>query len=223
MKTLYFFVFIIANTSLAAQADTIRVGKFANSSFEEALLSIYKTSEFGHHYQEDSIPHWQNEGIQGATPPDLHILNQNKWGVTQTPADGEKYVGLVTRFHESYEGISQKLKRALHEHQEYMFTLQVCTFAEYEMQEAPIPEGNQQPIVLRVWGKYSKREMEWQELFTSSPIQNIDWEKLTVSFMPVSQIDHIKIGAYWEEGVLFPHNGNILIDDLSPIYLLEYD
>lgn len=77
------------------------------------------------------------------------------------------------------------------------------------------------PIKLRIWGGNDSCRKE--ELLGETPlVKNHDWERYYVKLSPKrGNYKYIFLEAYYQTPVLFPYNGNVLVDDMSPIVAME--
>src|SRR5688572_22282653 len=105
MKKILLFVLCCAIStvlfSTVYSQDTIYL---FNSSFEDMPR---KGGEMSH-----PIKSWNDCGLSkfpGETPPDIHPLPSRAWGVNMHPFDGYTYLGLVIRYNDTYESVSQAL------------------------------------------------------------------------------------------------------------------
>jgi hypothetical protein len=103
-KAFILFLFLVFHCSWAFGQDTIFL---LNPSFEgnPARGEI-----------SNRLDGWTDCGrinFPGQSPPDVHPTPDSAWGVTMEAFDGLTYLGLVTRYDDTYESISQKLSRPL--------------------------------------------------------------------------------------------------------------
>ena len=128
------------------------------------------------------------------------------WGVYMEPVDGETYVGLITREDGSFESIGQKLSKPFLANECYKFTVDLArsnTYANYNL-----------PIRLKIWGGTTRCAKD-QLLVETETVKHIDWKNYTLQFTAKQSYSYIIIEAYYAEGVYFPYQGNILMDNIS--------
>ena len=130
------------------------------------------------------------------------------WGVYKEAYDGDTYVGLITRSNGTWEAIGQRLKSSLKKGQCYSFSLQVAYSELYA--------GYNEPIKLRIWGG-DKRCEKTQLLGETKIIDHEEWKLYPFKFKPQDRIRYIIFEAYYNEDKKFTHNGNVLLDNISPI------
>lgn len=159
---------------------------------------------------------WYDCGKTSETPPDVQ---PGAFSVTKAPSHGNTYLGLVVRDNETWEGVSQRLSRPLEKDHCYEFTMDVCR-AELYLSTSKLTgqEANYAtPAKLRIYGGNgfcSKVEL----LYETSVITNTRWLGHTFRLSPKSgNYQFIFFEAYYKTPVLFPYNGNILLDNASPI------
>ena len=130
------------------------------------------------------------------------------WGVYKEAYEGDTYVGLITRSNGTWEAIGQRLKSALKKNQCYSFSLQVAYSELYA--------GYNEPIKLRVWGG-DKRCEKTELLGETKIIDHEEWRLYSFKFTPRDRIRYVIFEAYYNEDKKFTHNGNVLLDNISPI------
>lgn len=151
-----------------------------------------------------TIPSGWFAATEGTTPDIL----PGYWGVYEDPEDGESYVGLIVRPDGSYESIGQRLKQKLDKGGCYTLSMDLAHSDTYT--------GYNDPVHLRIWlgAKKSKRN---QLIFTSPLIESDEWQHFRFDFTPEKKMQYIIIEAFRSDGSKSV-KGNVLIDNLSPIY-----
>jgi len=152
------------------------------------------------------------------TAPDIHPGNFFR---VQKPAqDGKTYIGLVARENESWESVSQLLSEPLQEGKCYSMDLYLSRSDNYvnrqptDDNEEVKSQGN--PLVLRVYGGLRPCEKK-QLLAESELVSNTDWKNFAFDFEAGANTYYITLEAFYKTPVLLPYNGNLLIDNISPI------
>ncbi len=139
----------------------------------------------------------------GSTPDIL----PGSWGVYNEAADGNTYIGLITREDGTWEDITQRLKEPLKGGECYTFSIDLArskTYAGYNL-----------PVRLRIWGGMERCDRD--ELLDQSPmIKHSTWRTYTLQINPKKDYKFIIIEAYFANGY-FSYKGNILIDNLKPL------
>jgi len=147
-------------------------------------------------------------GVPGSTPDIL----PGAWGLNLPAQEGKTCLGLVTRSDNSAESISQELPAVLKSGECYKFEIWLAHAEQYV--------GFNKPCRIRVWGSGSKTDKG--QLLTSSPlVSHSDWRLYKLRFTTSSEIRFITLEAWYGPGVTFQYNGNILLDNCSPIELCE--
>ncbi len=162
--------------------------------------------------------YWQNPSFEGepqdatvpvgwlpcedGTTPDIL---PGYWGVYQEAAEGDTFVGLITRQDGSWESITQRLSATIPAEDCYTFNLDLARSSTYS--------GYNAPLKLRVWGSTSRCTKD-QLLFESPLIEHNNWRKYLIEFTAEQPIRYIILEAYHRDG-RFSHRGNILLDNLS--------
>ena len=158
---------------------------------------------------------WMNMGADSETPPDI----QPGWfGVKMKAEDGEKYMGLVVRDNNTWEGIGQKLNGWLKKDSTYTFSLYLARSNSYQsVSRITGAEVNyKSPTILKIWG-VNTRTLEEELLAESSTVSPSIWTLYTFTLKPsMADFDEIDLMAYYAPG-MEGKNGNLLIDNCSSI------
>ena len=128
------------------------------------------------------------------------------WGVYTEPADGETYIGLITRQDNTYESIFQRTTERLEKGSCYEMALHLAYSAHYS--------GFNSPIKLRVWISNKKNKRE-QMVYESPIIDNEEWEEIKINFKPTKNMKYIILEAFNDSNS--PKKGNILIDNIKDL------
>ncbi len=166
---------------------------------------------------------WTNCGFQNETPPDVHLVEGNPFGVETLPIHGNTYLGLVVRENDTWERVSQKLSSSLQAGVKYVFNIYMARSVFYM---SPTPTSNGQmfnytsPCKLRIWGgdDYCQRQ---ELLAKSSLVVNEKWLEYQLTLKPSHQYESITLEAFYDTPTLFPYNGNILLDHASNIIPID--
>jgi len=169
-----------------------------------------------------SIKGWRDCGLEKfpyESPPDIHPLKYKAFGVSMRPQDGETYLGMVVRYNETFESLSQKLMSPLKKDKCYFFSTYLARSDIYNSPTARSPkaiESFDKPVAFLVWG--GNEFCEHMELLgISDRVENIQWQLYEFTFVPSEEYNSITIEAYYSKSVLGAYNGNIMVDNLSPI------
>lgn len=183
------------------------------------MLMVVGTSLWG---QDDptAFIHWQNPSFEGepqdATVPISWLACEpfttpdilpGYWGVYQEANDGDTYVGLITRSNGTWESITQRLSTSIAIDSCYAFTIDLARGATYS--------GYNKALKLRIWGSTDKCDKD-QLLLETARIESVDWETYRIEFTAEVPIRYIIFEAFHQEQS-FNYQGNILLDNLSPL------
>lgn len=170
---------------------------------------------------------WTDCGFKGETPPDIQpALNQDNqpfFNVTKKAIVGNTYLGMVVRENETYERVSQRLIKPLRKDVCYTFSIMLCRSETYlSASNRNEPNNLKQftsPVILRIWG--GEAYCNQKQLLAESPlIENTDWKRYEFEFYPKFDLNYFELEAFYKTPVLFPYNGNILLDDASHITVI---
>ncbi len=165
---------------------------------------------------------WLDCGPMGETPPDVQPYGGFK--VTRTPQHGSTYLGLVTRDNNTTESVGQRLSKPLRQNQCYDFSLYAARSATYESatKRSQVQLYNfDKGVTVRIWGGSSMGD-RGELLATSEVIESTEWRNVKMKLNPSKRdYQYICIEAYYKTPTLFPYNGNVLLDNLSPISTCE--
>ncbi|HEX5625805.1 MAG TPA: OmpA family protein [Saprospiraceae bacterium] len=165
---------------------------------------------------------WVDCGFKGETPPDiqpaLEAFNKPLFTVTKTPFAGSTYLGMVVRENDTYERVSQRLIKPLLKGTCYSFSIYLCRSETYLSASNKMEPNNlkqfTEPVILRIWGGEAYCNQK-QLLDESGLIENTVWQKYEFEFEPKFDLHYIELEAFYKTPVLFPYNGNILLDEAS--------
>ncbi|MEM6699247.1 MAG: OmpA family protein [Bacteroidota bacterium] len=198
-----FSAIILSACSLQAQ----RTIKLNNPSFED----------FPRH---SHTPRgWYDCGFTDESPPDIHPeMSGGQFSVNQIAQHQKTYLGMVVRDNETWESVAQRLSAPLQQGQCYDFSIHVARSMFYKsLSRVTNEEANYAtPCKLRVWAGngYCDRA---QLLGETDKVINSRWLKKNLRFKPDADYYYILFEVYFETPVLFPYNGNILLDNASDI------
>lgn len=164
---------------------------------------------------------WEDCGFPGETPPDVQPSGNpynSYFEVSKTAFEGSTYLGMVVRDNDTWEMVSQRLSGPLKGGQCYEFSLYLCRSELYVSQSRVTYQNTNYttPAKLRIWGGSSfcnKKEL----LAETTAIINTRWLKFDFKFKPKETHSYIVLEAFYNTPVLFPYNGNVLVDNASPI------
>ena len=184
------------------------------------------------------VPGWTDCGIYrfpGQSPVDLQ---PGSFEVVLKAYEGKSYLGMVSRDNDTWESVTQDLRKPLKKGECYTFSLYLASSPEYKSDARPDgiaaetarAEGielryirHTTPIVLRIFGSTSLCEPA-ELLAVSDKISNHEWKKFDFRFEPKSDLNYIMLEAFTGKvPTPFASNGHILIDNLSEIVATPCD
>ena len=173
-------------------------------SLNNYCQSIYLTNPS---FEGDPSPATVPVGWHACAPETTPDLLPETWGVITEPAEGETFLGLITRQDGSWESIGQRLSAPIEAKDCYAFTVDLAHSSTYS--------GYNQTLKLRVWLGTNRCE-KTQLIFESPMIEHLDWKTYPIKFTSKQRSNYIILEAFYEEGY-FSRKGSILIDNITPL------
>lgn len=160
---------------------------------------------------------WIDCGFPNESPPDTQPSGQ--FGVTKPPSNGNTYLGLVVRDNETWESVSQRLSKPMAAGKCYEFSLDLAR-SEYYVSKSPKISNEdvnfKSAVKIRIYGGFSHCDKSF--LLDETPLVITHrWLRYNFKFEPIANYTYIIIEAFYETPTLFPYNGNVLVDNASPI------
>ncbi len=168
---------------------------------------------------------WHDCGLAkfpGETPPDIHPVPSYAWEVSKSAYDGPTYLGMVTRYNDTYESLSQALSTPVQGGVCYSFSAFLARSEQYKSAttRSETVENFVRPAVLLIWGGNSFCDKA--ELLGESPgVSNSEWKQYKFLFQPQRSHTYITIEAFYKTPILEAYNGHILVDALSDLVPVE--
>lgn len=163
---------------------------------------------------------WYNCGPSDESPTDIQ---PGMFQVTLPARDGDTYLGMVVRDNNTVEAIGQRLPELLRIGKQYLLRAHLARSEMYlSLSRATGDEANYAtPVMLRVWGG-SESSCDRRELLGQTPLVTTSmWREYELFLEPqYNDYEYLILEAYYKTPVLFPYNGNLLVDNLS-LHLLE--
>lgn len=180
----------------ALKSQTQVIIPLANPSFEE-------------------IPDWESGWKYCESSPPA--IQPGNYKVEKPASDGEAYLALVVRDDSTREAISQQIPVSLQEGLKYELRADLMR-AELFLMEAPTKNevvNYATPVILRIWG--GNTPCEKQELLHTTPlITTSRWLRYTLPLEPQNgDYNYLTLEAFHKDPVLFPYNGNLMLDNLT--------
>ena len=159
------------------------------------------------------------------TPPNIFPYPEPRFGVNTLAKHGGTFLGMVTRRNNSWESIAQELPSPLQKDSCYALSFSMCkspTFSSHTKGSRGMMDKADftTPIKLRIWA--GKSYCDKGELLSESPlVENTEWQNYVFYFQPKKTNQFIILEAYFQTPTLEVPNGNIMLDDGSPILLVS--
>ncbi|MEP6646719.1 MAG: hypothetical protein ABJC12_06495 [Saprospiraceae bacterium] len=172
------------------------------------------------------IKDWYDCGLQRfpeETPPDIHPVSSYAWQVSLKPYDGNTYLGLVVRYSATYESVSQKLDYPMAVGKCYSMSIFLARSNQYlsgTPRSNTTLENFTQPAILRIWGGNTFCE-QVELMAESEPVVNTEWKQYDFQFHPSKYYTYITLEAYYTDSTKVAYNGHVLVDNCSPITVVE--
>ncbi len=163
---------------------------------------------------------WFDCGGIKETSPDIQ---PGSFGVVKTASNGSTYLGLVVRDNETYESVAQRLSQPLEAGKCYEWNMDLCRSEEYTSQTSTSNSkllSFSSAVQLRVWGGNGFCDRA-ELLYTTPYVVNTRWLGYIMTLKPKKNYSFIVIEAFFKTPMLFPYNGNVLIDNASAIKQID--
>lgn len=183
------------------------------------LPTFAQTSEYFLNPSFEDIPRqnhqpqgWLDCSFQDESPVDVHGSDTEFFGVKEFAAEGETFLGMVTRDNGTYEGVSAKLKQPLQADSLYKLTIwvnQAETYQSISRTSDQIVNYNS-PVRLEIWAGPDYCEMT--TLFEEYEVHDIGiWTEVTFYFTPDKSYKFLGFYARHIDEYA-DTNGNLLLD-----------
>ena len=197
-------LFSLLCTSLLAQDDVAIF--LTNPSFED----IPRVSE--------APRGWTDCGFPGESAVDVQPEPQREFKVFKSAYHQNTYLGMVVRDNDTYERVSQQMSNAMVAGQCYELRVHLAKSDVYRSQSRLTNDevNYDTPARLQIRGGFGNCDLG--EIIGRSPvISNNDWQEYTFKLRPEEDYTHIVLEAFYNTPILFPYNGNVLVDNLQPL------
>lgn len=167
---------------------------------------------------------WNNCGFQGESPPDTQP--NPVFRVSNPASDGASYLGMVVRDNDTWESVGQRLSRPMKKGACYAFSIDLCRSNSY-FSQSRVKSTTEQvnyvtPVKIRIYAGYSPCDKNYL-LGESKEVISYRWLEYNFKFEPIGNYTHIVIEAFYKTPVLFPYNGNVLLDNASHLVEIPCD
>jgi len=160
--------------------------------------------------------HWVDMGEEFESPPDIQ---PGSFSVRKPALHGNYYVGMVVRDNNTFESIGQTLSGKLLKDSLYSFSAALArsdlyiSLSRLTGQQTSFSDA----CVLQVIG-INTQNRQSELLAETTPVQHTDWKNYRFELQPqMGDYDYLQLKVFFVVGTNTAYNGNILIDNLSPI------
>ena len=199
-------LFFVCNFALGQTTDSIHL---VNPSFE-GMPTLSRSPD-----------DWMDCGFFTESAPDVHPVENSPFQVTQQAFDGYTYLGMVVRDNNTWEAVSQYLRQPLEAEKKYEFSINMARSQAYLSLSRLTNEAANYatPTVLRIWAGNNPCE-KLELLAASKAVINTEWLEYTFRFQTREEYRYILLEAHYADEALVLYNGNLLLDNCSPIVML---
>ena len=187
------------------------------SAQEAVVITLFNASFEGVPRHSEPPNGWTDCGFPGESPVDVHPTSQ--FNVLRPAYTGRTYLGMVTRDNDTWESVQQRLSSPILANQCYTFSIYLCRSDTYTSATRAKPDNLSsfiEPVKLRVWGGSGYCEKK-ELLGETIPVKNTEWQRYEMKFEPSRSHNYIILEAFYKTPILFPYNGNLLLDEASEI------
>lgn len=165
---------------------------------------------------------WYDCGFPGETPPD--VQPDATFSVSKPASNGDSYMGMVVRDNDTWESVSQRLTTPLRKGNCYEFSMDLAR-SELYISVSRVSEETANyatPAKLRIYGGFGYCDKQYL-LAESKLIINHRWLQYNFRFEPPADYTYLIFEVFYQTPTLFPYNGNVLLDNASPIRQIPCD
>jgi outer membrane protein OmpA-like peptidoglycan-associated protein len=165
---------------------------------------------------------WHDCGFEGESPPD--VQPSGTFSVTHPPQEGDTYLGMVVRDNDTWESVSQRLSRPMQAGQCYQFSIHLAR-SELYVSTSRVTDRTANyttPAKFRIYGGFGHCDKQYL-LAETKVIINNRWLEYNFKFEPIDNYSYIILEVFFKTPTLFPYNGNVLVDNASPIVPIPCD
>ncbi len=211
MHYFYLPLFLLLSLSLGAQDEGVI--NFTNPSFEDNVPRV------------GAAPRgWIDCGFPGESAVDIQPDPLREFKVVKPAQHGKTYLGMVTRDNDTYERVAQRISAPMKAGQCYELRIQLAR-SELYLSRSRLTDSDENyvtPIKLNVRGGFDVCDVG--EVIGVSPlVSNWDWQEFRIKLKPQQDYTYIMLEAFYKQPILFPYNGNILLDNAQPLMPVDCD
>ncbi|PPK88207.1 OmpA family protein [Neolewinella xylanilytica] len=161
---------------------------------------------------------WTDCGFPGESAVDVQPEPHREFDVFKTAFHQNTYLGMVVRDNDTYERVSQQMSNPMVAGQCYELRVHLAKSDVYRSQSrlTDAQVNYDTPAKLQIRGGFGNCDLG--AIIGKSPlIDNVDWQEYTFKLEPEEDYTHIVLEAYYNTPILFPYNGNVLVDNIQPL------
>lgn len=161
---------------------------------------------------------WQDCGWSLESPVDVQPDPMHQFQVTMQAQEGNTYLGMVVRDNDTWERVGQELNEPMIGGQCYAFRIQLARSKVYRSQSRVNnqPANYVTPTKLRIWGGYDLCDRV-DLIGETELVSNFNWKEYKVKLKPLEDFSHLVFEVFYQTPNLIPYNGNLLLDNASPL------
>lgn len=185
---------------------------FENPSFEYSSPSRIIKGEMPSGFIDCSLLILQEDSL----PP--------KFNIHQSPSDGESYLGLTVHDDRTWERVGVKLDQPMRSGERYLFHVELSRNRLFPGRSRKLGTrvNFDGACKLRIWA--GKTPCGQSELLAESGlIANHYWQDHAFLLFPKGDYAYLIFEAFYDTSLPFPYNGNLLLDNASPLVRIDYD
>lgn len=167
---------------------------------------------------------WTDCGWPSETPPDIQPDPLNQFRVTMAAQNGNTYIGMVVRDNDTWERIGQELSEPMIGGLCYSFRIHLARSRVYLSQSRVTHQAANYvtPTKLRIHGGYDLCDRK-EIIGETELVSNYDWKEYLLKLQPSEDYTHLVFEVFYRTPVLIPYNGNLLMDNASPLRPISCD
>ncbi|CAH1001479.1 Peptidoglycan-associated lipoprotein [Neolewinella maritima] len=218
MHYCYLPLLLLLSFALGAQTDT-------DTADPEGTIYLTNPSFEDKYPRVGAAPRsWQDCGFIGESAVDIQPDPKREFRVVKPAQSGQTYLGMVTRDNDTYERVGQRMSAPMVAGQCYEFRIQLAR-SELYWSKSKLTDDDAnyiKPVKLRIRGGYSVCDLG--EILGESPlVENWDWQEYRIKLEPSQNYSYIVLEAFYKQPILFPYNGNILLDNAQALVPVACD
>lgn len=167
---------------------------------------------------------WTDCGFHGESAPDTQPEPTLEFNVTKQAQHQNTYLGMVVRENETYERVGQQMSAPMSAGQCYELRIQLARSEIYlsRSHSSDYKINYVTPAKVRIRGGFFVCD-RGEVIGQSELVKNFDWSEYRIKLKPEKAYTHIILEVFYKSPILFPYNGNVLLDNASPLRPVNCD